>query len=124
MSNVVLGLFEDSHLLKSIREDLVQDSNGLIEFRAGMNSTTVERTKRITTHALFPLLGPLSRMLSLSLSSVVRSLPPTGLQEILFAEKGPAMAIRMKAIAAQWQSQWLSCRLSGIEEDQIGKIGS
>lgn len=122
MSDVVLGLFEESHLLDSIREDLVQGSDGLVGLRDA--AKTVERSAMMTRHPLFPLLGPLSRMLSLSLSSVVRSLPPAGLHDILFAEDGehgPAMATRMKSIAGRWQSQWLSSRLSGLTEDQIGE---
>ncbi|PWN87881.1 hypothetical protein FA10DRAFT_262325 [Acaromyces ingoldii] len=120
MSDVVLGLFEESHLLDSIREDLVQGSDGLVGLRDA--AKTVERSGMMTRHPLFSLLGPLSRMLSLSLSSVVRSLPSAGLHDILFAEdgeNGPAMATRMKSIAGRWQSQWLSSRLSGLTEDQI-----
>lgn len=112
VSDAMLGMFQNSMVLDTIREDLWQTNEGKIALRA--DCSTVMHATSFVANPLFTLLGPLSRILSLALSSATRTLSPLQMQEML----GPLME-RMQILAQQWQARWLSCRLAGSTEEDI-----
>jgi alkylhydroperoxidase family enzyme len=115
LAATMLELFEDSRLLDSIREDVSQDDRGLLILKS--DSPTAKRASSFASHPLFPLMGPLSRMVSLALSSATRTMSHLQLQDLLMGEG--SFIHRMEILSLQWQSKWLSCRLAGASEEEI-----
>lgn len=87
----------------------------------GASSPTAAKVQALSTHPLFGLLGPLSRLLSCTLSSAVRNMSPQHVQETLLGPAGDAPLARMRNISATWQSQWFGCRLAGARSDEIAE---
>ncbi|UZJ55456.1 hypothetical protein CBS101457_004776 [Exobasidium rhododendri] len=115
LSDSMLRLFEESKVLDSIREDITQNDAGQLLLKA--DSPTASNTAAFASNPLYSLMGPLSRILSLALSNVTRTMQPLQVQEMLI-EKGGLLA-RMQKLAHQWQTKWLSCRLAGASEEDI-----
>jgi hypothetical protein len=115
LAATLLEIFKNSWVLDSIREDVSQNDQGQLRLQA--DSLTASRADAFAAHPLFPLMGPLSRMVSLALSSATRTTSPLQLRDLLLAE-GSFMN-RMQNLSHQWQSKWLSCRLAGATEAEI-----
>lgn len=105
--------------MESIREDISQSSSQLLTISA--QSRTATRAASVLQHPLFPLFGPLSKLLSLAMSKVVRQMSPVQVQECLLIQDHSSMGplIRMRRLAETWQRLWLGCRLAGAKEENI-----
>lgn len=122
LSDTMLDLFEGCGIFQSLREDIYQDTQGLLVLSA--SSGTALRAQLLNDHPLFKVFGPLSRLLSLAFSSITRSFTPAQVQEILLGlspESFRAPLSRMHAIALAWESRWLGSRLAGAEEKEISQ---
>lgn len=122
LSNTMLDLFEDCGIFHSLREDVYQDTRGLLVLSA--SSGTALRANLLNDHPLFKQFGPLSRLLSLAFSNLIRSLNSTQLQVNLLGlspEASNAPLSRMHAIATEWESRWLGSRLAGAKENEISQ---
>lgn len=120
LSDTMLDLFEGCGIFQSLREDVNQDGQGLLLLSA--SSGTALRAQLLNEHPLFKVFGPLSRLLSLAFSNIIRSSNPAQVQEVLFGlspETFRAPLSRMHAISSVWESRWLGSRLAGAEEKEI-----
>lgn len=145
-SDAVLQLFEasdHSSFLSSLSHDVSthdgSSSGGSSSNKAGQihlnpNGTTAQVLRSVTDSTLFPLLGPLSKLMSRGLAKAVTSLTPDELSSLLLGTsdgslelppEGEAMSypllVRMFRLSSRLEASWLSSPLAGAEESQIAE---
>ncbi|TKY89262.1 hypothetical protein EX895_001793 [Sporisorium graminicola] len=136
-SDAILSLFEGPHrssFLSSLAQDVHTQTCGdesdpriLVD----PNGATGKILQGVMESTLFPLLGPLSKLMSRALAKAVTSLTPEELSALLLGTTDAAlvqqsgeieffpMLVRMSRLSSHLEASWLSSPLAGANEDQI-----
>lgn len=132
-SDAILSLFEGpdrSSCLFSLAQDIRQDAG---KIHLNVDSPTVRVIRDVTDSTLFPLLGPLSKLMSRALAKAVTSLTPDQLSALLLGTSDAALVpqtgeaeffpllVRMSRISSRLEASWLSSPLAGADEEQIAE---
>lgn len=130
-SDAILSLFEGpdrSSFLFALPQDVKQDAD---QIQLNPNGTTVRVVRGVTDSTLFPLLGPLSKLMSRALAKAVTSLTSDQLSALLLGTSDAALVqqageaeffpllVRMSHVSSRLEESWLSSPLAGAEEQQI-----
>lgn len=128
-SNALLSLFEGKDrkgFLASLSADVSRSTDGKVSLKA--DSTTFDALQNISSATLFPLIGPLSRLLSRALAKAVTSLTPDELSSFLLGTADHNMTdegelfpilVRMSRLASNLEHSWLASSLAVLGDDQV-----
>ncbi|SNX83815.1 uncharacterized protein MEPE_02523 [Melanopsichium pennsylvanicum] len=136
-SDAILSLFEGpdrSSLLSALAQDVHTKTCGgdeSTQIYLNLDGTTSQVLRSVTDSTLFPLLGPLSKLMSRALAKAVTSLTPEQLSAMLLGtsdaslepQKGEPeffpLLVRMSRLSSRLEASWLSSPLAGAGEEQI-----
>lgn len=136
-SDAILSLFEGpqgSCFLATLAQDVhTQKSCGEdgIKVLVDANGATANALQGILDSTLFPLLGPLSKLMSRALAKAVTSLTPEELSALLLGTADAALEprfgeteffpflVRMSRLSSRLEASWLASALAGANEDDI-----
>lgn len=136
-SDAILSLFEGpdrTSFLSSLAQDVHTQtcgSKGQTQIFVDTNGTTAKVLQGVLDSTLFPLLGPLSKLMSRALAKAVTSLTPDELSSLLLGTADTALVpqggeaeffpllVRMSRLSSRLEASWLSSPLAGATEDQI-----
>lgn len=130
-SDAILSLFEGperSSLISNLASETHVDSD---KVHVKADGSTANLLRGVTDSTLFPLLGPLSKLMSRALAKAVTSLTPDQLSSMLLGTSDASLVpqvgeaeffpllVRMSRLASHLESSWLATALAGASEDQI-----
>ncbi|PWY99411.1 hypothetical protein BCV70DRAFT_118434 [Testicularia cyperi] len=129
-SDAILSLFEgpsQTSMLESLGHDLGKDKDGKITLDA--HGATLHTVRGISGSTLFPLLGPLSKLLSRALAKAVTSLSPDDVSSLVLGTAGSSglehetfpVLVRMSRLASALENEWLQSSLAGVSDDDIAE---
>ena len=136
-SDAILSLFEGSEgssFLSSLAQDVHTQTCGddaAAQIYVSPDGTTAQVLRGVTESMLFPLLGPLSKLMSRALAKAVTSLTPEQLSSMLLGTSDAALVpqhgeaeffpllVRMSRLSSRLEASWLSSPLAGAGEEQI-----
>ncbi|CDU26401.1 uncharacterized protein SPSC_06595 [Sporisorium scitamineum] len=136
-SDAILSLFEGpdrSSFLSSLAQDVHTQTCGdenETQILVDPNGATGKVLQGVLDSTLFPLLGPLSKLMSRALAKAVTSLTPEELSALLLGTPDAALVpqsgeveffpllVRMSRLSSHLEASWLSSPLAGANEDQI-----
>ncbi|SPO23798.1 uncharacterized protein UTRI_03673_B [Ustilago trichophora] len=136
-SDAILSLFEGpdrSSFLSSLAQDVHTKTCGsedVTQIFLNTDGSTAQVLRSVTESTLFPLLGPLSKLMSRALAKAVTSLTPEQLSSMLLGTSDAALEpqhgeaeffpllVRMSRLSSRLEASWLSSPLAGASEEQI-----
>ena len=134
--DAILSLFEGPHrssFLSSLAQDVHTQTCGedQLQIVVDPHGDTAKALRIVTESTLFPLLGPLSKLMSRALAKAVTSLTPEELSALLLGTTDAALnppvgqveffplLVRMSRLSLQLEAAWLASPLAGAEEESI-----
>ncbi|CBQ73281.1 conserved hypothetical protein [Sporisorium reilianum SRZ2] len=136
-SDAILSLFEGAHrssFLSSLAQDVHTQTCGdddKTRILVDPSGDTAKMLQGVLDSTLFPLLGPLSKLMSRALAKAVSSLTPEELSALLLGTTDAALVpqtgeseffpllVCMSRLSSHLEASWLSSPLAGANEDQI-----
>ncbi|GAC97456.1 potential peroxisomal matrix Pex8 protein [Pseudozyma hubeiensis SY62] len=135
-SDAILSLFEGpdgSSFLSSLAQDVhtQQCSGQQTKILVNPSGSTATILQSVLDSTLFPLLGPLSKLMSRALAKAVTSLTPEQISSLLLGTADAALEtqlgdieffpllIRMSRLSSRLEAAWLASPLAGAKEEEI-----
>ncbi|EST05179.1 hypothetical protein PSEUBRA_005442 [Kalmanozyma brasiliensis GHG001] len=136
-SDAILSLFEGpdrTSFLSFLAQDVHTQTCGSdeqVQITVDASGDTAKVLQSILDSTLFPLLGPLSKLMSRALAKAVTSLTPDELSSLLLGTADTALVpqggeaeffpllVRMSRLSSRLEASWLDSPLVGATEDQI-----
>lgn len=118
-------MLSKSSLLSTLSQDFIPDSNGLIICLE--NSETSSKANQLLEHELFPILGPISRILADGIGRAVRYSRPEEVSMLLLGEDESSQSVesflnRMSKLSSEWEKSWKSSKLNRLDEKQLSNL--